>query len=78
MTAIQPFYSERRRDWVVDEVCMCGKLRSEHGSLVMKIDDRLLRLESEGNCSETNCPHYCFGGFVTAADYERLLHPLNA
>jgi hypothetical protein len=74
MTAIQPFYSERRNDWVVDEMCMCGKLRSEHGSLVQRIGDKLLRLESEGNCSETHCNKYVFGGFVTATTYaEKLL-----
>jgi len=71
MTAIQPFYSKRLQDWVVDEMCTCGELRSEHGSLVQHVGDTdtLLRLEGEGNMDE--CPRYTFKGFVTAEKYAR-------
>lgn len=71
MNTIKPFYSKRRKDWVVDEICECGKLRSEHGSLVQKVGDQYLRLAGEGNAEE--CKRYRFFEFVTAKRYAAMM-----
>lgn len=46
--------------WAVDEKCVCGHLRSEHGSRVL--NDHLLpivRLENLGNCCHRNMVCEC-------------------
>ncbi len=49
------FYSERLGDFVVDEMCQCGHLKSEHGSLLHKIKGTLIREANDGGCCSGHC-----------------------
>lgn len=57
----RPFYSHSKKDWMIDEVCVCGKLQSEHESLVRNIEGTILRLDHEGGtnlCNKYRFDHY--------------------
>jgi hypothetical protein len=72
------FYSRQLGDVVVDEMCVCGHLKRDHGSVLKKIDsEKSLRLPHEGNCcdGECECPHFVWDRWVTASEMEQSITP---
>lgn len=69
------FYSERLGDFVVDEMCQCGHLKSEHGSLLHKIKDTLVREANDGSCcsGKCGCRRFTFTRHVTVEERVSLL-----
>lgn len=65
---MKPFFSKPLNDWIVDEVCKCGHSKKEHGSLVKKVSNGMLRLAEEGNCCSGHCEclQYTFENYITA------------
>lgn len=63
-----PFFSTRLKDFVLDSVCICGHLQSEHGSRTTKCDDRLVRESGHGNCCQDacTCPRFTWERDVTS------------
>lgn len=69
------FFSRQLNDYVVDEMCVCGHLKSLHGSLLHKFSNSMIREHSDGNCcsGRCNCPQYTFERFVAAEEAAQLL-----
>jgi len=67
---LKVFYSRQLNDFVVNEMCQCGHLKSDHGSLARKIYQTIVRQPNDGNCCSSNCNCDCnqftFARFVTA------------
>lgn len=61
------FYSERLGDFVVDEMCECGHLKSDHGSLNVRLDESIVREPNDGSCcaGSCHCEKFTFARFVT-------------
>jgi len=74
---LKVFYSRQLDDFVVNEMCQCGHFKSEHGSLVKKIRQTLLRQPSEGNCCSSHCDCDCkqftFARYVTADEISDII-----
>lgn len=73
---IKPFFSRQLQDYVVDEMCECGHLKSDHGSLNRRINDRVVRLSrDEGSCckGKCKCPHFTWERWVTADEAADLV-----
>jgi len=68
------FFSRQHNDYVVDEMCACGHLKSEHGSLLHKLKNKMLREHSDGNCcaGHCECTQFTFARFVTAKEAAKL------
>jgi len=65
------FYSEQLGDYVVDELCKCGHLKSEHGSKLTKINEKAtLREPHNGSCCTGGCAcaQFAFARYVTVEE----------
>jgi hypothetical protein len=64
---MKTFYSNQLNDFVADEMCQCGHLKSEHGSLTKRIKNILLRNPNSGSCCgfHCECKRFVFSRFVT-------------
>lgn len=61
------FFSRVLGDYVVDEMCECGHLKSEHGSRTTRIGgSRMLRQANDGSCCKgrCECKQFTFARFV--------------
>jgi hypothetical protein len=67
------FYSRSRGDFVVDEMCRCGHLKSKHGSLIHKTKNAMIRDPSDGSCCSDHCEcgQFTFVEFVTISDLQK-------
>ena len=65
-----PFFSKRLNDFVVDEACECGHLKSEHGSKTIRLENSMLRMPHEGNCCHNycTCEQFTWVRYVTASE----------
>lgn len=53
---MSPFFSRQLGAMIVDEMCQCGHLHSEHGSKLEALGkDKKLRMPNEGSCCAKNC-----------------------
>lgn len=52
---MEAFFSHLVDDYVVDGICKCGHLESEHGSEVIKVAGKSVRLNNSGSCCCKNC-----------------------
>jgi hypothetical protein len=52
------FFSRKHQNFIVDSMCKCGHLESEHGSLNQTImpGKRIVRQPGHGNCCADSCP----------------------
>jgi hypothetical protein len=74
MSPFKPFFSEPLNDWVVDEQCECGHLKSEHGSLLTPLDAaHTLRQSHDGSCCSCSCGRFTFVAHTTAAEYAEIV-----
>lgn len=65
------FFSREMGDYVVDEKCVCGHPKREHGSVLKKINhDRSVRIPHDGNCckGKCRCKSFKWAGWVTATE----------
>ena len=64
------FYSRQLQDYVIDEMCRCGHLKSTHGSLLHRIKKSMLRESNEGSCCSNHCEclQFTFVRFVTVEE----------
>lgn len=69
------FFSRQLNDFVVDEMCSCGHLKSHHGSLLHKLKNAMLREPNDGSCctGHCGCSQFTFERFVTAEEAARLM-----
>lgn len=67
-----PFFSRSLQAVVVDEMCKCGHMKSEHASKVVKVSNSLLRLSNQGGLS-SDCPRFTWDGYVTAEEKAEML-----
>lgn len=69
------FFSRQLNDYVVDEMCTCGHLKSLHGSLLHKVKNVMIREPSDGNCcsGRCGCTQYTFQRFVAIEEATQLL-----
>ncbi len=51
----KPFFSHSLRAFVLDEMCVCGHLKSEHGSKTIRSRGATIRLHDDGSCCENGC-----------------------
>ena len=60
---------------VVDEMCVCGHPKSEHGSHTIQIPRSLIRLPATGNCcqSHCNCARFCWAAWIYKESRQRML-----
>jgi hypothetical protein len=56
-----------------DQLCKCGHLKSEHGSLLHKNGLPYIREEGAGSCCECECKQFRWKAFVNS----REGHPVN-
>lgn len=50
------FYSKILNDFVVDSLCECGHLESQHGSFLQDIgEEKKIRVNSGGSCCFDKC-----------------------
>ncbi len=60
----------RNGETASDEICICGHLKSEHGSTSHKIDGQSVRQCYAGNCwaskQHCSCTKFRFAGWLTA------------
>lgn len=56
-----PFFSRALGSMVVDSVCVCGHLETDHGSKLKSIGSgQKMRLPHEGNCCAGSCACHQF------------------
>ena len=69
------FFSEQLGDYVVDELCKCNHLKSEHGSKITKMGDFMLREHNEGSCCSGGCvcKQFKFERFVTVVEAAEIV-----
>ena len=70
------FFSNQLNDYVADEMCECGHLKSEHGSLTRRIKGKIHRIATEGNCCASghcDCSQYTFARFVSIKEKAIML-----
>ncbi len=73
-----PYYVSQSDDFVMDEMCACGHLKSEHGSRTVKLKasgDRSLRIPNDGSCcnGDCRCPRYRWVRFVYMNEYTDII-----
>lgn len=73
-----PFYSETHQDFIVAEMCECGHLQKDHGSLNIRLHDtdgRIVRLPNDGGCcnGHCGCDHYRWARWVTSDEYASMI-----
>jgi hypothetical protein len=68
------FYSNQLGGVVVDEMCKCGHLKSEHGSRTMSLEDQILRESNEGSCcsGSCSCSSFSWARFVTKEEVAKI------
>ena len=69
------YYSERHGDYVSDEMCECGHLKSEHGSKLMPLNgSTTIRESNEGSCCNgvCACGQFSFARFVLLEEAAQL------
>lgn len=61
------FFSQILQDYVVDEMCSCGHLKSQHGSLTARSARGILRQPHDGGCCHgiCDCKRFTFVRYVT-------------
>lgn len=65
------FFSNALNDYVTDEICTCGHLKSEHGSKLTKISSKkTLRDSHDGNCccGQCRCSGFKFKRYLTITE----------
>lgn len=70
------FFSEQLGDYIVDELCKCNHLKSEHGSKVTRMDGgSMLRDPNKGSCCSGGCccKRFKFERFVTVAEAAEIV-----
>lgn len=71
--ATKVFFSRELGDFVVDERCVCGHMKRDHGSKLIHISaERMVRLPNDGNCckGKCDCVKFRWAGWVTASEFE--------
>lgn len=70
-----PYYSKTLRDFVVAEMCECGHLMQQHGSMLVEHGEATVRLPNDGSCCQgyCTCSHYRWQRWVTADEYAALV-----
>lgn len=51
----KPFFSRTLNAFVLDEMCVCGHLKSEHGSKIVRSRGAIIRLHDDGSCCKSGC-----------------------
>jgi hypothetical protein len=74
----KPYYDPATNDFVFDEVCQCGHLKSEHGSMLVKLQQSggsSLRLPDDGNCckGQCNCAKFVWIRFVFTDEFADIV-----
>ena len=67
------FYSKQIQNFVSDEMCECGHLKSEHGSLTHRTKDKMIRESSDGNCCSCACKKFTFHRFVSIDEAAEII-----
>lgn len=62
------FFSAKLNDWVVDSMCVCGKLQSEHSTITMIIGEDIVSDNNHGVCLETHCDKFTWKRWVTETE----------
>jgi hypothetical protein len=72
---MKAFFSHQINDYVVDEMCVCGHLKSHHGSLLHKLKAVMVRDPSDGSCcsGHCDCTQYAFLRFVAVDEAARIV-----
>lgn len=65
---MKPFYSKARGELIIDAVCICGHAESEHGSKLHKFPNIMIREANASNCSDCDCEHFTWAGWLTLKD----------
>jgi hypothetical protein len=66
-----PFYSKARKDFVVDALCECGHLHTEHDSIFFHVDEHtIVREYMEGKCccEDCSCQRFRWSNWVLSKD----------
>jgi hypothetical protein len=64
------FFSKRLNSNVVDALCQCGRLQSDHCSRVLNIDNAIVRETGHGNCED--CSQFRWSRWVTEEEVASL------
>ena len=69
------FYSKQIENFVSDEMCKCGHLKSNHGSLTHRMKDKMIRERSDGSCCSSHCVcnKFTFMRFVSVDEAAELI-----
>lgn len=69
------FFSEQIGDYVVDELCKCGHLKSEHGSKTINMKGYMFRESGKGNCCGGGCvcKKFIFARFVAINEAAEII-----
>ena len=69
------FFSKHLGDYVVDEMCKCNHLKSEHGSRVKMMGDSMLRDPHKGSCccGSCVCKKFNFERYVTITEAAEIV-----
>lgn len=72
-----PYYCFATEDFVMDEMCCCGHLKSEHGSVLVKMRKSKvsLRIPADGGCCEgmCGCKKFRWERFVYTDEYAQII-----
>lgn len=69
------FFSNQLNDYVVDELCKCNHLKSEHGSKISNMEGFILREPNQGSCCSgvCVCKQFKFEKFVTITEAAKIV-----
>ena len=70
------FYSIQLNDFVVDAICECGHLKTDHGSKLLKIaNNKSVRFNNDGNCCDGQCccEKFTWQRWATAKEIEFII-----
>jgi len=72
---MKAFFSRQLDAFVVNEMCECGHLKTDHGSKLHRRQTTMIREPNGGNCcsSDCACDRFTFARFVTADEAARLV-----
>lgn len=74
----KPYFDHVQNDYVMDEMCQCGHLKSDHGSLTVKLrqsQGRSYRLPDDGSCCAPGCgcKKFRWARFVFTDEYAKII-----
>lgn len=74
----RPYFDHAANDYVMDEMCQCGHLKSDHGSLLVSLrhsQGRKLRLRDDGSCckQDCHCTKFRWIRFVYTDEYTQII-----